>query len=311
MSQLTASTISAGAGDSGTTVLTNHEANGILLQKNFIDTADPGSPPNGQEWIRSDETKKYAQIGGSKTEVLWKYVLNQDLDCQSNNLTNYVIESLATGSLPTPAAGTKGRWTFDTTLSYPVYTTATANYYVAGFNVDASEYVAIPCSLNTALTVAGAATAATDTRLGGWLMDATTDELNFLASLPVPTGWTTANDLLLEVEFHLVAAETASDDVDMDCSWLSLTPGSGDGTDKTVTAATTVNYDIGAAASALDVHKLRVTIDYNDATNPVAVGDYISGYIVRNTVGGAGKVANIAVHRVTLLVPCFRAGVWA
>lgn len=310
MSQLTASTISVGAGDSGTTVLTNHEANGILLQKNFIDTADPGSPPNGQEWIRSDDVKKYCQISGAKTEVLWKYVLNQTLNAQSNQITNLVSESLATGSLPTPGAGTKGRHWFDSTLSISGYTTATANYYHGGFNVDASEYVAIPCSLNTALTVAGAATAATDTRAGGWLMDATTDELNFLASLPVPSGWTAANNLILEVEFHLAAAETANDDVDMDCSWLSLTPGSGDGTDKTVTAATTVNYDIGAAASQYDVHRLRVTIVYNDATNPVAAGDYISGYIVRNTVGGAGKVANIVVHRVTLLVPCFR-GVWA
>src|SRR3990167_7751163 len=163
MSQLTASTIAAGSGSSGTTALTNHEANEILLQKNFIDTADPGSPPNGQEWIRSDDVKKYCQIAGAKTEVLWKYVLNQPLAAQGNEITTLHLEQLATGSLPTPAAGTKAQVTFDSTKSLPVYTTATANYYNGGVNVDASEDVAIPCSLNPLATVARAATAATPT----------------------------------------------------------------------------------------------------------------------------------------------------
>lgn len=309
MSQLTASTIAAGSGDSGATVFTNHEANIILVQKCFYDTADPTSPVNGQHWVRSDEQKKYVYTSGAKTEVLWLYKLNQDLDCQSNNLNNYVIESLATGSLPTPAAGTKGRWTFDTTLSLPVYTTATANFYAAGWNVDATSMIAIPCSLNVS-QAAQAATADTTTRGGGWLMDHTDDELNFVADAPVPSGWTGANDLYLEVCCSLSAAETAADDIDMDCEWLSLTPGSGDGWDKTKTAATTANYDIGAAASQYDMHKFRITIVYNDATNPVAAGDYISGYIERNTVGGAGKVASIVVHSVTLIVPCFK-GTWA
>ena len=312
MSQLTASTIAAGSGSSGTTALTNHEANEILLQKNFIDTADPGSPPNGQEWVRSDDVKKYCQIAGAKVEVLWKYVLNQTLAAQGNEITTLHLEQLATGSLPTPAAGTKAQITFDSTVSIPVYTTATANFYTGGLNVDASEYLPIRCDLNADVVTGGqtAATADVTTRGKGWLFDATTDELNWNAMDPIPSGWTGANSPLLEVLWSFVATETAGDDNDLDCSWLSLTPGSGDGWDKTKTAATTSTYDAGAAVTAQDVHKQRITLVYNDATNPVAVGDYMNGYIKKNTLGGAGKVGSIVVHSITLLVPCFRVA-WA
>lgn len=312
MSQLAVSTIAAGSGDSGTTVVTNHNANEILLQKNFIDTADPSSPPNGQEWVRSDDVKKYCQIAGAKVEVLWRYRLNATLAALGNEITTLHLEQLATGSLPTPAAGTKAQVCFDSTVSLPVYTSATANYYNGGFNVNASEYVAIPCSLNVAVITGGqtAATADVTTRGAGWLFDATTDELNFVALAPVPSGWTAANSVLAEVEFSLVAAETAGDDNDLDCSWLSLTPGSGDGWDKTKTAAAISAYDCGANVSAQDVHTQRITLVYTDATNPIAAGDRISGYIKKNTVGGAGKVGSVVVHSITILVPCFR-GVWA
>lgn len=302
MSQLTASTIAAGSGDSVTTVLTNHEANGILLQKTFYDSADPGSPVNGQHWIRSDEQKKYAYTSGAKTEVLWKYVLNQTLAAQANEITNVHLEEIATGSLPAPAAGQKSRIIYDSTRSQALSVSAAAIQLLSWFNGDASEHIAIPCLLNVA-GAGQAATASTISRKAGWLMDATADELNFAAMGPVPAGWTAANDLLLEVEFILPNAETNGDDAQMLAKWLSLTPASGDGTDKTATTSATTTYDIGTASAQYDHHKLRITIDHDDATNPVAAGDYISGYL---QLASIAQVVAVVVTNVTLLVPATR-----
>jgi len=299
-------TIASGSGDTVETGITKLYADLAKASNCFSDTSDPSSPAEGRVWWRSDEQKGYIWTSAAKAQIVMLHTLTTDLDFNGNEAQTLHLEELATGSLPTPGAAQESRLEYDSTLQYATLTTDANNFYLAHMNANAGDYVAISCDLNVS-AAATAATADTNTRLGGWLMDATAEELNFVAKAPVPEGWTGANDLLLKVCFLLSAAETAADDVDMDCNWLSLTAASGDGSDKTATAASTVNYDIGGTAIAqYDMHTLTVTIDHDDATNPVVAGDYISGYLQRNTVGGAGKVAGIIVVSATLLVPSFR-----
>lgn len=306
MADLQTITIASGSGDTVEQGITKLYADLAKVAKMLVDTSDPSSLAEGLVWWRSDEQKGYIYTSSAKTQIVMLHTLTTNLDFNGNEGRTLHLEEKATGSLPTPGASQESRVTYDSTLKYANLTTDANNLYLAYMNSNAGDYVAISCDLNVA-AASTAATASTATRLGGWLMDATAEELNFVAKDPVPEGWTGANDLLLKVCFLLAAAETAADDVDMDCTWLSLTATSGDGSDKTGTAASTVNYDIGGTAiSQYDLHTLTVTIDHDDATNPVAAGDYISGYLSRNTVDGAGKVAGIIVVSATLLVPSFR-----
>jgi hypothetical protein len=306
MADLTVSTISPGAGDHVKQVLENHDAGIILVANNFIDTVDPTTPPNGREWVRSDGANggvKYAQIGGAKTEILYQYILNQNLDAGGNQITNLVSEKLATGSLPTPGASTEGETPWDSTVERSTETSSTDNYYRARCNTDASTYKAIPCVLQ----VAGQGTPATEdaaTIAGGWTLDAATERLNVVALERIPVGWTGANDLLLVADVQLENAETASDTIDLDGVWWSLAVGENVST-KGSTAFAAASQSIGANASQYDRHIVTLTIDYDDATNTVATGSQFIATLQHDPAAGGAPVAGIIVVAVYLLVPVF------
>jgi hypothetical protein len=308
MSTLETITIAAGSGDTVTQALTKLRDNQIKLEICRADTSDPTSPANGEEWVRTDGAnngQKYAWINGAKTEVLYQYALNQDLDLNGNEVKNAVQEKLATGSLPAAGAATEGEVPWDSTVERLVSISSTEQHYLARCNLDGTDYISIPLSLADDLVTGPATnpTAVTDNEWKGWLFDAAgTEEL--LLSAVVPAGWTTSHDLILRLTCALQGAETANDDIKWDCDWASITPGTGDALNKTETAATVSSTDIGAVNADLDVHDCDITIDHDDATNPVARGDLLKMVISISALAGAGEIDNgVALLYAQLLVP--------
>lgn len=308
MSDLTAfpATSAAGSAKNGPTI---NNTNIQLLLTNRIDTSDPAAPSNGEWWIRNDTPSrlvlKVRQNGATVNGIL-THILEENLDCDGNQLVNLLAEKLAVGSLPSPSSANEARFCYDETNQRWVLLTDTTTYYVAMSDKGATMYRAIECRLDVVAIASDPATADVNTVLGGWLMDATAKTLNVIARERIPSGWTAANDLLLETVVLLAAAETAGDDIDMDLDWRSITPESADTPAKTVTAATVVNKDIGSTAIVQYAGiVLQHTIDHDDATNPVAAGDIFHGVLQRNTVGGAGKVAGVIAVSAELLVPIF------
>lgn len=215
------------------------------------------------------------------------------LYCNDKELNSALLHGLATGSLPTTAK----RFWYDTTVARGGYSDGTDKWYWSRCNQDGTTYRRIPCSMNVA-QAGTPATANTDTIFGGWTLDATAETLNLVAQSRVPAGFTGNHDLELQVSCLLLSAETASDDIDLATNWRSLSEGDGPGKTATTVASTTL--DIGADNAQYDLHVVEVTIDHDDATNPVAAGDLFVATINLATITG---VAGVIVVGADVLVP--------
>lgn len=296
-------TIAAGSGDSVTQALTKLYDNTEALRTLHIGSSAPAVTDNGQVWVDNTSSTQYVvklRQNGAWV-VLTDKIAEGDRDFDANEAQNMKLHQLATGSLPTTEALV---W-YDTTVDQHGGTSSSsAKRYWAFANTDASSVVQIPCSLN--VTNAGTpATANTDTDLGGWQMDAATEELNIIAERPIPNGWTGADDLTLRVRCLLLNAETASDTIDLDGTWISMTPGSGDGPGKSATAFAAASQDISTGNAQYDLHTVSLTVDHDDATNPVAVGDVWKATVLHDPAAGGAPVAGIIVIGATLEVPVF------
>ena len=155
-------------------------------------------------------------------------------------------------------------------------------------------------SANLGATPPTAWTAGTSPAARGYLFDATGESMTL--QCVVPANFSDDADLALEMWWVLNTAETAADDIDVDCNWISVTPGV-DAINKTSTAATAGATDIGAVNGQYDTHKVSITIDYDDATNPVDAGDVLLMEINRKTMGGAGYCAGTALIAARLVYP--------
>lgn len=308
MADLQTITIASGSGDTVTGGGTKLRDDLIKVANNFADTADPAATTHGRSWLRTDEDRfYYRNAAGAKTAMLGPgYKLFADLDCNAKELDGAHAQEFVTGSLPAAGAGEESRFAWDSTKKLWVVYTDAGRFYLAPLNLDGTDYFAIPCDLNVT-TLGTPATPDVQTKKGGFLLDAASEALNWNTKHRIPDGWTGAHDLKLDVAFMLDGAEAANDVVDARTDWIAETPASGDDANRAVTASAAVAYDIGGTAiGAKDLHTARLTLAYNDATNPVAAGDMVSGTIVRTAAGGAGKVAGIIVYQATLLVPVFR-----
>lgn len=282
------------------------------LVNHHLSGSSPAGFTNGWLWFDSTTATfyglKFGQNAGTAQLIGWdsstsrhRVVANLDLD--SNQLVNARFKNVATGSLTAAAAGVKGLVEFDTTLEKWALIGTSSQWYAAMALASATTYVRVPCDMNVG-GIGTPATASTATEFGGWLMDATAEQLNVVSRQPVPNGWTGAHDLKLEIAFALNAAETNGDDADFEGTVRAITPGT-DATNKTGTTIAPTAYDIGTASAQYSLHKMQLTIDFDDATNPVAVGDYVSVVVNRDTVGGAGKVDGTIVVACNLVVPVF------
>ena len=277
--------------------------------RNFhIGSSPPASPVEGMIWIdNTSATRLVVKLYQSAAwVVLTDKIAEGNRDFDLNQALNFVLEYMTTSAITALVGSThRGRVIWDNTVQRSVEVDSSpVKRYRGLYNINGTDYIAYPTELGV-VGASPAASADTNTRKGGWLLDTTSKELNWKAAAAVLDGWTGAHDLLLDMFFMLAAAVTAGDDVDQDMDWIKETPGSGDVPTKTVTAATTVNYDIGSATAQYALHKLRLTLVHDAAPNVIAKKDELSGVFKRNTVGGAGKVANIIVYKANLLVPVY------
>lgn len=293
-------------GDDPATFAATTKANVEAVDLHHIGTSAPSTGlANGRVWFdnttASKILRKYYQNSAWVTDWATSataHIAVQNVDFDGNEALNILAEKVATGSLVT----TEAQIQFDTTLKYLAWGDGTDTMYAKGFKSDASSYVRIPCALNVS-SQGTPATASTATDLGGWQMDASGERLNVVAMKPIPAGWTGANDLVLEVECLLLNAETASDTIDLDMTWRSLSDA--DGPTKTGTEITAVSHDISTGNAQYDRHLVSMTVDFDDATNPVAVDDLFMAEIFHDPAAGGAPVAGIIVVGAYLKVPAF------
>jgi len=288
------------------------------LRSSFSGSSAPGSPVVGQRWIDTSATpnllKVYADVGAGDAWVVEGPVekLNSAicLDASAagtratcNQLTGARIENraahVATG------AGNIGfiyLLTGDGEIYYLENTIAVSRKALLSI-VDSSSKDSVEIDLVDAVlgaTPPTAWTAGTSPAARGWLFDATGESLTL--QCVVPANFSDDGDLVLETWWVLDTTETAADDIDVDCNWVAVTPGT-DAVNKTSTAATAGATDIGAVTGQYAAFKVSITIDYDDASNPVDAGDLLLMEINRKTMGGAGYCAGTALIAARLVYP--------
>jgi len=92
--------------------------------------------------------------------------------------------------------------------------------------------------------------------------------------LEVPSDWDGASDATLEVYFYLVSAPSDTETVDFVASYAAVEKNNGEQIDPTATSASGT-YTQSGAGTAEDLLEATITIDYDDATNPLAAGDLL------------------------------------
>lgn len=291
------STATAGSAKTGPTT---NNSNIILVDTHHVSASSPGHSA-GRIWADSNTSPHTLKMSdGSSWYVIGDMEVRGNRDYGGFEIQDVSLEKLATGSL----SATEARIQWDTTLNLVAWGDGTNTFYAGMTRTDASSYVRIPCTLNVTAIGTPATNPSTSTILDDWWqLDAAAESLNCFADAPIPNGWTGANDLILEVECLLLAAETANDTIDLDCTWRSLSDG--DLYTKTATAATAASFDIGAGNTQYASHLVSITIDHDDATNPVAVDDRFQAIITHDPTAGANPVAGIIVKDAWLKVPVF------
>lgn len=119
-----------------------------------------------------------------------------------------------------------------------------------------------------------------------------TDDETFYASVPVPADWDGASDLTLYVAIANEIAETDGDDIII----TLVVKGNADG--ETMAAngqAPTCTLDLTGGDEAINkVNLMTATIDYNEATYPIAVDDIMT---IKGSIGlGTGTEITGPTH---------------
>lgn len=144
------------------------------------------------------------------------------------------------------------------------------------------------------------ATAPTETTRGnfaGFLFDADAETLYI--QFCVPMDWNGKSDLDIVLACILNADETENDVIDWETSVNSV----GDTEDIDVAGAQTpgASHSIGTNIGAGTLHGVTITLDYDDGTCPISLGDYVSMALSRTAnVGNAGYVAGVIVADICL-----------
>lgn len=126
----------------------------------------------------------------------------------------------------------------------------------------------------------------------GWLFAAANEEMT--VCICVPLDWDQASDLEFMLYCLLDAAEAADDLID----WETVVKSVADHEDIDVAPTQTpgVNHDIVNDNAAGTLHRVMITLDYDDGTCPIAVGDTVSITLSRTAnIGAAGYVAGVIV----------------
>ena len=302
MANWTAHDTNTSTGDDPAVFAATVKANAEKNRNHFIDSAAPASPVEGMLWFDDNDATRFVckLYQNGAWVVLTDKIAEGNRDFDGKQALTFLIERLATGSLPAASAANEARLAWDSTREQGVEVGSAQRWYQGRWRTDGTAEKRIPCDLQVT-NLGTPATASTATDMGGWLLDAAGEELNIIPLSAVPYGYTGAHDLYLDVACLLGVAETANDDIDMTGNYISMTPGT-DGTGLAETTIAAVASDIGSSAAQYALHSVRLTLDWDLPASNVAAGDYIRATITRN---GLTNIAGIIVVGATLAVPCY------
>lgn len=263
------------------TCLGHLEDKADTLDTMWAGATSPTSPVAGRMWLDTSGTedivKVYCDIdGGGNAWVELASMLHGDLsvgiDTSNPNQIKFVLMEQRTDV--TPASGQVGRLWQNSSSGLVKYVAdaSTAKVIVAAAITETIRTDLPLGSWTVGSTPPTATTKGTTPAVAGLLFDATAETA--VCSVRVPAGYGGVSDLTLRTFWLLNVAETSGDDLDVTIDLVSITPGNNEAVTKTSTAATGTT-DIGAnTAEGADV-TVDITLDYNDATNPIAAGDML------------------------------------
>jgi len=277
------------------------------LRSSFSGTSAPTGPVVGQLWIDTsgsqDILKVYGDLYG--TGNAWyevSSVLHGDLDLGGDGTAKQLVNARAEnlGAHVTPSAGNLGRVYYHTgeEKALVVTTSAKREHLWSAKNTD-YQRVELPIdSWGRDATNPPTVTAiGTTPTIRGWLFDATNEKAGIFVR--VPQGYSGDADLKLRLFCLLNATETGGDDIDWTLNWESRAPAANEPFGGTSTSAT-VAQDCPTNVTQYTSYMVDLTIDFDDATNPVAAGDLLALEIARTNLS---TVAGVIVVGAELLVP--------
>lgn len=128
--------------------------------------------------------------------------------------------------------------------------------------------------------------------VAGYLFAADAEEL--YVQFCVPKDWDAESDITLVVFCVLNADETVDDIIDWETSVVSVADH--EDVDTAGTQTPGASHSIESYNGAGTLHKVTITLDYDDATCPISLGDNVSVVLSRTaSVGGDGYVAGVIV----------------
>jgi len=285
----------------GTVVLGHLDDRTDTLRSSFSGTGAPSSPVEGQFWLDTSGTpyvlKIYADYDGGGAawhEVLVSADLSDDLEISFQQLKEARVENLAADEAV--AAGKDG---------HVFYHTGEGELKFVDNGVDSAVKTlrsVIQGTTTRALTLPDprldasnpptAGTKGTTPTNRGWLFDAA----NELASwhIPIPADCLTGYDLTLRLWCVLNAAETNGDDIDWSADLVAVADG--EVVSGTSTAAAASTTDIGTDSGEGALHSCDITLDYDDADNPINAGDVVCIEVHRTDLAEVAGVILVAAQ---------------
>lgn len=288
------------------TALSQTEANFALVLKTFRGTAKDAAAGEGYQWVNSNaaaeiHTLYYDATGAGPSDYEVGSQQHGDitfLGTGGGQIFDFRVEN-ATSDV-TAAANNVGKLKYrtdtkqlrivrDSSVLGTVVNVADGGYIAKDLPVSAWDLDGT--NPPTAVTVG------TTPTIRGLLFDATNEKMS--CAVVVPAGYSAAADCKLRVWGYLSAAETNSDTIDVAVQLLSLQPDNGE-----LATATSTQYtrseSIGTQSTQYALHKLDVTLTYNDATNPIAAGDILE---IEFALSSVASVAGFIFRTAQLLFP--------
>lgn len=128
--------------------------------------------------------------------------------------------------------------------------------------------------------------------VAGFLFDADAEEL--FVQFCIPADWDGESDLVLAIYCVLTADEAENDIIDWETTVISVADH--EDVDVAPTQTPGASHNIETNNSAGQLHKVQITLDYDNGGCPIAAGDNVTIRISRTAnVGGAGYVAGVLV----------------
>jgi len=260
--------------------------NDEALRSMFSSTTAPTSPAPVDGQLFYNETTEVVQIRQNGAWINFLEMAHAgDADFAHNALVDALLESQAGDE--TPSGSNVGQVYLETGagIAKVVLTSSLLGAIVAP--VAGSDLIPKELGLGSwqddVSNPPTAGTQGTTPTTRGKLFNATNELIS--RRVRVPAGFSGAHDLTLRVEGVLNTAPSASTTLDLTCNLVSITPGNGESCTKTSTAATG-SYNVGTNNAAGDDVIVDITLDYNDATNPIAAGDYLTLELSMTNVTG-------------------------